>query len=280
MLLTCRLTMNLRTFPALLLASSAFLMIPGCSGGDSADDGADETEPQGTTDNALTSTVDCHLKTDTAYVSGVAKPIKLITVGGKPTSIAVGHQFLKMQKAANAAGVSLSINSGFRTMAEQQHLYDCYLHKSCNNGNLAARPGYSNHQGGYALDLTTSSWLASHAGQFGFVRTVPSEAWHYEYHGPDTGGPCDGNGGGEPAGGGADDPASGGSADPPPGGGSATCKSFTLGKSVPAGTCVQRADDRKWYLCDANDPAAWPAIAGPDDPGCTSCPQLAGGRCN
>jgi LAS superfamily LD-carboxypeptidase LdcB len=111
-------------------------------------------------------------------------------VGGKPTSVAVGHQYLKMKNAASAAGAPLAITSGFRTNAEQVHLYNCYIHHSCNNGNLAARPGYSNHQGGFALDLTTSSWLANNAHRFGFVRTVPSESWHYEYHGPDTGGPC------------------------------------------------------------------------------------------
>jgi hypothetical protein len=75
-------------------------------------------------------------------------------------------------------------------MAEQQYLYDCYLTKSCNNGNLAAKPGYSNHQNGRAVDVSTSSWLFANAAKFGFVRTVPSEDWHWEYAGPDTGGPC------------------------------------------------------------------------------------------
>lgn len=266
--------MKLRTTLGLLLASGAFLIIPGCSSGDASSDDADETEPQGSTDDALTATVDCHLKTDTAYVNGVAKPIKLITVGGKPTSIAVGHQFLKMQKAANAAGVSLGITSGFRTMAEQQHLYDCYLHKSCNNGNLAAKPGYSNHQGGFALDLTTSSWLANHAHEYGFARTVPSESWHYEYHGPDTGGPCD-----APQSGGSDAPGSGDDASDPPTNDGAACQSFTLGKAVPGGTCVQRADDHAWYVCDASHPTTWPTVSGPDDPQCTLCPQLPGGNC-
>jgi hypothetical protein len=232
------------------------------------DDEADETEPQGSTDNALISSVDCHVRNDTGYVSGSPHAVKLITVGGKPMTIAVGHQFIKMQKAANAAGVTLSVNSGFRTMAEQQHLYGCYIHKNCNNGNLAAKPGYSNHQSGYALDLSTSTWLANHAASFGFHRTVPSEAWHYEYHGPDTGGPC----------------SAGGNTNPPPdnGGGPAgvTCKSATLGRNVAPGTCVQRADDRKWYLCDADAPADWPEIDGPQDASCTSCPQKAGGRCH
>jgi len=139
----------------------------------------------------LISAVSCKERTDTSYIKGKASTIKVITIGGKPVSKATGHAFLKMQKAAHAAGVSLAINSGFRTMAEQQHLYGCYVNGNCNNGNLAAKPGYSNHQSGPALDLTTSSWLAKNAGKYGFIRTVPSEAWHYEYTGgSDPGGPC------------------------------------------------------------------------------------------
>jgi hypothetical protein len=144
----------------------------------------------GQSSEELRSAVSCTKKKATAYRSGSAFPITLITVGGKPVSIATGHAFLKMQKAANDAGVYLAINSGFRSMAEQQYLYNCYLSGKCNNGNLAAHPGYSNHQSGSALDLTTSTWLANNAGKFGFVRTVPSENWHYEFTGKDPGGVC------------------------------------------------------------------------------------------
>lgn len=141
----------------------------------------------------LISSVSCKERTDTAYVKGKSTSIKVITIGGKPVSKSTGHAFLKMQKAADAAGVKLAINSGFRTMSEQQYLYKCYQTGNCNNGNLAAKPGYSNHQSGIALDLTTSSWLAKNGTKYGFVRTVPSEAWHWEYKGgSDPGGPCSG----------------------------------------------------------------------------------------
>ncbi|MBX3189730.1 MAG: polysaccharide deacetylase family protein [Labilithrix sp.] len=60
----------------------------------------------------------------------------------------------------------------------------------------------------------------------------------------------------------------------------ALCPSFTLGRSVPGGTCVRRNDDGKWYRCDASAPADWPDSDGPGlDPGCTSCPQLPNGAC-
>jgi LAS superfamily LD-carboxypeptidase LdcB len=94
-----------------------------------------------------------------------------------------------MERAAARAGVSLVVNSGFRTMAQQQYRYHCYVTKS------AARPGYSNHQGGIALDTGTRvprvyTWLKNHARSFGYVRTVPSEPWHWEYHAAARSSPC------------------------------------------------------------------------------------------
>jgi hypothetical protein len=181
----------------LLLALPLALAL-GCSGADDPTE-EHEDEPTSTGSDALTSTVDCHLTKMPAYDHGNQFTIEVINIGGKPTSKPTGDAFLKMQKAADAAGVKLSINSGFRTMAEQTYLYGCYQHGNCNNGNLAAKPGYSNHQSGRALDLTTSSWLANNAAKFGFKRTVPSEAWHYEFFGNDPGGPCDGGATNPPA---------------------------------------------------------------------------------
>jgi hypothetical protein len=80
---------------------------------------------------------------------------------------------------------------------------------------------------------------------------------------------------------------SGASTTPPPSGkvpsggsSGATCASATLGQSVAAGACVQRADDDSWYVCDASDPSAWPMVDGALDPRCTSCPQLPGEQCD
>jgi D-alanyl-D-alanine carboxypeptidase len=177
---------------ALLLAfAAAALPVYGCAAVTADDDGDDqEEEGVGETNDELRSAVSCKETTQTAYQSGKPYSIQVINVGGKPVSKTTGHAFLKMQAAADKAGVKLSLTSGFRTMAEQQHLYNCYKTGSCNNGNLAARPGFSNHQNGFALDLSTSTWLANNASKFGFVRTVAKEAWHYEYHGKDPGGPC------------------------------------------------------------------------------------------
>ncbi len=78
-----------------------------------------------------------------SYVSGVAKGQKqCVNIDGKPVVTTTATAFNKMKAAARAAGVTLRINSGFRTQAEQQRLYNCYLTKRCNNGNLAAKPGF------------------------------------------------------------------------------------------------------------------------------------------
>jgi len=110
-------------------------------------------------------------------------------------------KFAEMALAASAAGVTLKIDSGFRTLARQQYFWNCYKSKKCNDGNLAAWPGTSNHGKGIALDLNTDcgrqsgstppvlcttqspvyKWLRAHANDYGFKRGVEVEPWHWEY---------------------------------------------------------------------------------------------------
>ena len=122
----------------------------------------------------------------------MASRIEVVTVGNDEVGVAAAHAFLLLREAAAADGVALILNSGFRTMKEQEYLYDCYLSKKCNSGNLAAKPGFSNHQNGIALDIKDPSakWLYAHARSYGFENTVPSEPWHWEYAGADPGGMC------------------------------------------------------------------------------------------
>lgn len=140
--------------------------------------------------------VTCGTRQDTGYRSGTAFTITVVTADGKPAEQETANAYAVMQQAAAADGVTLSVVSGFRTMAEQQYLYACYVNCSCNNCNLAAQPGYSNHQSGHALDLNTGApgvlnWLNAHGPSFGFNRTVPSEDWHWEWWGGGPGGgPC------------------------------------------------------------------------------------------
>lgn len=172
---------------ALCVAALPFVA---CAAPSDDQEGDGENEPTAESNDELRSGVSCKETTQAAYRAGVKSTIQVIQVGGKPVAKPAGHAFLKMQEAAHNAGIRLTLSSGFRTMAEQEYLYNCYKTRRCNNGNLAARPGYSNHQNGVALDISTSTWLAKNASKFGFVRTVASEPWHYEFHGSDPGGPC------------------------------------------------------------------------------------------
>lgn len=157
---------------------------------------ADEAEPELTFSSVEQGLVTCSERQDTGYRNGNAFPITVVTADGKPVERDTANAYAVMQQAAAASGVNLVVVSGFRTMAEQQRLYACYVNCNCNNCNLAARPGTSNHQSGHALDLNTSApgvlnWLNANAGRFGFSRTVPSEPWHWEWWGGGPGGgPC------------------------------------------------------------------------------------------
>jgi hypothetical protein len=125
----------------------------------------------------------------TGYRNGRPQQITLVNVGnGQWLNERAGRQFLKMKEAAQRDGVNLNAISGFRSMEEQQALYRAYR---AGRGNLAAAPGYSNHQSGIAMDIQTNGsrshpayrWLRENAGGFGFRNTVASEPWHWEYRG-------------------------------------------------------------------------------------------------
>lgn len=123
----------------------------------------------------------------TGYVNGSPRRIQVSSVGnGKVLRSDAAQRFNQMKAAARRAGVSLSVVSGFRTMAQQRSLYAAYR---AGRGNLAARPGYSNHQGGTAADISTPGgysgrtfkWLQRNARAYGFVNDVRGEPWHWTY---------------------------------------------------------------------------------------------------
>ncbi|CAF0953362.1 unnamed protein product [Didymodactylos carnosus] len=117
-------------------------------------------------------------------------------------TITTACSYDKIRTAALRDGVAIKISSGFRVLARQQYFYDCYITQQCNDGNFAAVPGTSNHGTGIALDLNTNcgkqtdekppaecqtsdvyQWLYENGHNYGFVRTVKSEPWHWEYRG-------------------------------------------------------------------------------------------------
>lgn len=128
-------------------------------------------------------------KKEVGYINGSPRKITLGYVGsGEWMRLDVAKNFLAMKKAAAKRGISLSATSGFRSMAEQRYLYNLYL---SGRGNLAARPGYSNHQGGLSMDIggvngygtKAFNWLKANAGRYGFRNDVGGEFWHWTYYG-------------------------------------------------------------------------------------------------
>jgi MYXO-CTERM domain-containing protein len=141
------------------------------------------------------SSFDCAERNDNGYTSGTPTPITVVTVDSKPVETQTANAYYVMAQAAEREGIQLRVVSGFRTYAQQQYLYNCYRNCNCNGCNLAARPGYSNHQSGHALDLNTGgwntaayNWLTANGAAYGFRRTVASEHWHWEWWGGGPGG--------------------------------------------------------------------------------------------
>ncbi len=121
----------------------------------------------------------------TGYREGEKIEIKIADCGGAEAEVHTAIAFRAMARAASKAGIDLRVRSGFRSYAKQKKLYKKYRQ---GEGNLAARPGFSNHESGRALDLYITDykvfeWLQNHAEKYGFHRTVPGEPWHWEYLG-------------------------------------------------------------------------------------------------
>lgn len=169
-----------------------------CGGTELELDDRTEDEPLDDGSNLLDQgLVSCTPRSAVGYTSGRATAITVVTADARPAEIGTANAYSLMQAEAARSGVHLRVVSGYRTQAEQSYLYSCYVNCSCNGCNLAARPGYSNHQSGKALDLNTRdpgvyTWLTNNAARFGFRRTVPSEIWHWEYFGGVSGGACAG----------------------------------------------------------------------------------------
>jgi len=100
--------------------------------------------------------------------------------------------------AANVGFTQFRVTQGFRTHEYQQNLYN----QLAGTG-LAARPGYSEHQVGLAVDISyhdvnignsvQGNWLMNDSYKYGFILRypqhkthitgVPFEPWHYRYVG-------------------------------------------------------------------------------------------------
>jgi LAS superfamily LD-carboxypeptidase LdcB len=133
-------------------------------------------------------------KTEVSYINGV-KVANLYK-----------DKVIALIEAAAKDGVKIILRDGFRTFDEQQFLRERHLLPSLKskypqgsdgykniilNGSsnnfkpITGKPGFSNHQNGIAYDFVVTNsmfrWMKRNAKNYGFVRTVKSEKWHWEY---------------------------------------------------------------------------------------------------
>ena len=113
--------------------------------------------------------------------------------------------FSKMQNDALIDGITLWITSGYRSYKDQKTIYNNYVKQSSKEeaDTYSARPGYSEHQTGYVIDVNDATskfentpeaiWLQKNAHKYGFIIRYPSgkdsytgykyEPWHLRYLG-------------------------------------------------------------------------------------------------
>ncbi|MEI6850459.1 MAG: M15 family metallopeptidase [Candidatus Saccharibacteria bacterium] len=139
-------------------------------------------------------------------------PVNLITTVGATISSSAQIDFEAMNNTALASGINFTIVSSYRSYDTQNYLYNNYVasYGQVASDTFSARPGYSEHQTGFTIDLGSSTgascnldscfrstiegtWLAQHAYEYGFLLRYPidkqqitgymSEPWHFRYIG-------------------------------------------------------------------------------------------------
>ena len=141
------------------------------------------------------------------------------TAINKTLQTAACDAFLQMQAAAAADGVTIWMQSGYRSVSYQTTLYtnktNYYLNQGYDEATAKEKaaavvnpPGYSEHNCGLAADLNSPEytdlsegfentaafrWLQQHAGEYGFILRYPKgmeavteityEPWHWRYVG-------------------------------------------------------------------------------------------------
>lgn len=132
-----------------------------------------------------------HGNTVTGYIKGEPAEITITSVGnGQFMRDDAARNFLALQAAAKAAGIGLTAVSGFRSNLQQTKLYAGWIAK-LPGFNMAAKPGWSNHQGGVSIDIggigsfssVAYKWLTMNAGRYGFRNDVRGEYWHWTFNG-------------------------------------------------------------------------------------------------
>jgi hypothetical protein len=174
----------------LVLSALSGALLVGCG---AADPGENLEDPGPTARVVSALDYDCTVTQDMGYDQGTPFPIELVTVEGFPVEIHTADALLTMMAAAEKDGVDININDAFRTWAEQEYYYNCFVSCSCNGCNPAAAPGYSNHQSGHAIDFDMSgsahAWIFANAPTYGWSNAEGAsvgENWHWTWWGGGT----------------------------------------------------------------------------------------------
>lgn len=139
-------------------------------------------------------------------------PSDLVDFEGQQLRAEAAQAARTMMDAAKAEGVTLTVSSAYRSYAVQQQTYQHWVSVNGQKvaDQLSARPGYSEHQTGLAIDFSSPEgcrleecyedtragrWLAKNAPNYGFILRFPKgqqaitgylfEPWHYRYLGKD-----------------------------------------------------------------------------------------------
>lgn len=144
----------------------------------------------------------------------VPQLVPLTGMGSGSLTPEAAQAFSAMVQAAKADGVSLWSKSAYRSYSTQKYLYNRNLSQYSQRftDTFSARPGYSEHQTGLALDINSASmldhfentaayaWLQKHCAQYGFILRYPEgkdaitgyrfEPWHYRYVGTEIASVC------------------------------------------------------------------------------------------
>lgn len=127
------------------------------------------------------------------YGKGQIDVSQTVKIGNAYLRKDAGQAFMQMAQAyKSATGKSLSLTEGWRSYDRQVKLYNDYR---SGRGNLAAKPGTSNHGKGTAVDMAGMgavgsarfNWLRQNAPKFGYSWTGGTfsqvEPWHWDYKG-------------------------------------------------------------------------------------------------
>src|SRR5450631_645271 len=109
---------------------------------------------------------------------------------------ALAQAFNRARTAALAAGLDLRVNSGLRSAAEQQRLYDDAIAKYGSPAKArrwVLPPAESSHVKGLAIDVgppAAATWLEKYGVRYGLCRRYVNEWWHFERLAPAIGQRC------------------------------------------------------------------------------------------